>query len=100
MLITQAELFWGLNHDFVEQVMADASKETRSEGDILFLTGEKADYFYTLIKGRVKLSIGVFWMVEPGRPQRVLCFGRVRGYHNSGKNQTRAARGNLFKISA
>lgn len=58
MLITQAELFWGLNHDFVEHVMADASKETRSEGDVLFLKGEKADYFYTLIKGRVKLSIG------------------------------------------
>jgi len=60
MLITQAELFWGLNHDFVEHVMADASKETRSEGDVLFLKGEKADYFYTLIKGRVKLSIGEY----------------------------------------
>jgi CRP-like cAMP-binding protein len=58
MLLTQAELFWGLTHDFVEQVMADASKETTSEGDILFLKGENADYFYTLIKGRVKLSIG------------------------------------------
>jgi CRP-like cAMP-binding protein len=58
MLLTQAELFWGLNHDFVEQVMADTSKETKSEGDILFLKGENADYFYTLIKGRVKLSIG------------------------------------------
>lgn len=58
MLLTQAELFWGLTHDFVEQVMADASKETKSEGDILFLKGENADYFYTLIKGRVKLSIG------------------------------------------
>ena len=58
MLLTQAELFWGLNHDFVEQVMADASKETRPKGDILFLTGEKAEYFYTLIKGRVQLSIG------------------------------------------
>ena len=38
MLITQAELFWGLNHDFVEHVMADASKETRSEGSITWFS--------------------------------------------------------------
>ena len=58
MLVKQAELFWGLSHAFVEKLMADASKETRSQGDVLFLKGEKADYFYTLIKGRVKLLIG------------------------------------------
>jgi CRP-like cAMP-binding protein len=58
MLVKQAELFWGLGHDFVEKLMADASKVSRSAGDVLFVKGDKARYFYTLLKGRVRLSIG------------------------------------------
>jgi len=58
MLLKQAELFWGLSHEFVEQVMANVTKETHPGKTVLFETGAPADYFYTLIKGCIKLTIG------------------------------------------
>jgi CRP-like cAMP-binding protein len=58
MYIQQADLFWGMNRDFVKEVMDISEKETFQKGDILFLEGDPATYFYILIKGRVKLTIG------------------------------------------
>lgn len=58
MLLKQAELFRGLSHDLMEKVMADASRETHPAGTILFEAGDRADRFYTLLKGTVKLTIG------------------------------------------
>ena len=58
MYIQQADLFWGMNRDFVKEVMDIAEKETFQEGDFLFHEGDPAVYFYILIKGRVKLIVG------------------------------------------
>jgi len=58
MYIQQADLFWGMNRDFVKKVMDIAEKETFQEGDFLFHEGDPAVHFYILIKGRVKLIIG------------------------------------------
>ncbi|CAB5106429.1 hypothetical protein D3OALGA1CA_2202 [Olavius algarvensis associated proteobacterium Delta 3] len=58
MLLKQAELFWGLSHECVEQVMAHIFKASHPAGDVLFEKGAPADHFYTLLKGRVKLTIG------------------------------------------
>lgn len=61
MYLKQSDLFWDMDKDFVKEAMEMGEKINPSEGDILFREGDSADYFYVLIKGRVKLSIG-----EPG----------------------------------
>ncbi|UCD30969.1 MAG: cyclic nucleotide-binding domain-containing protein [Desulfobacterales bacterium] len=58
MYIQQADLFWGMNRDFVKEIMDITDKETFQKGDFLFREGDPATYFYILIKGRVKLIIG------------------------------------------
>lgn len=58
MYIQQSDLFWGMNRDFVKEIMNIAEKESYQEGDFLFREGDPAANFYILIKGRVKLTIG------------------------------------------
>ncbi len=58
MYIQQSDLFWGMNRDFVKEVMNIAVKESYQKGDFLFREGDPAANFYILIKGRVKLTIG------------------------------------------
>ena len=58
MYIQQSDLFWGLNRDFVKEVMNIAEKESYRKGHFLFYEGDPAVNFYVLIKGQVKLSIG------------------------------------------
>jgi len=58
MYIQQSDLFWGMNRDFVKEVMNIAEKESYQKGDFLFREGDPATNFYILIKGRVKLTIG------------------------------------------
>lgn len=58
MYIQQSDLFWGMNRDFVKEVMNIAEKESYQKGDFLFREKDPAANFYVLIKGRVKLTIG------------------------------------------
>ena len=58
MYIQQSDLFWGMNRDFVKEVVNIAVKESYQKGDFLFREGDPAANFYILIKGRVKLTIG------------------------------------------
>jgi CRP/FNR family transcriptional regulator, cyclic AMP receptor protein len=58
MYIQQADLFEGMKSDFVMKFMEIAEKESHKKGHFLFYKGDPATYFYILIKGRVKLSIG------------------------------------------
>lgn len=58
MFVKQADLFWGLSHDFVKKVMEKYEKENVAAGEFLFSEGDPAVYFYTLIKGHVKLRLG------------------------------------------
>jgi len=61
MYFQQADLFWGMKRDFVKELMDIAEKESYKKGHFIFHKGDLATYFFILIKGRVKLSIG-----EPG----------------------------------
>jgi CRP/FNR family transcriptional regulator len=54
----QADLFWGLNQNFIQTVTAIASKESFQQGDYLFHAGSQATHFYVLISGSIKLIIG------------------------------------------
>lgn len=58
MFVKQSELFWDLGHDFVKEVVGRSEKESVARGYILFFEGEPATYFYTLIKGSVRLKVG------------------------------------------
>jgi CRP-like cAMP-binding protein len=58
MFIKQSDLFWELDKGLVKDIMEIAVRESYQEGDFLFHEGDPADYFYILIKGRVKLSVG------------------------------------------
>lgn len=58
MYLSQGDLFWGMSKEFVRDAMETTSRMDYQEGDVLFRQGDVAGYFYILIKGRVKLSIG------------------------------------------
>ena len=58
MHIDQADLFEGMDRLFIRGFMALTAKERYAKGDFIFHAGDKADFFYTLIEGCVKLSIG------------------------------------------
>jgi CRP-like cAMP-binding protein len=58
MLLKQSDLFRGLSHALMEKIMAEASKETHPAGTRLFSKGDRANRFYTLVKGSVKLTVG------------------------------------------
>lgn len=58
MYFQQSDLFWGMSRNFVKKVMNAAEKESYPKGHFLFHEGDPATYFYVLIKGRIKLSIG------------------------------------------
>jgi CRP-like cAMP-binding protein len=58
MLIDQGDLLWGMDFLFTKDFMAVSAKVHFEKGTVIFREGDKADYFYTLVEGRVRLSIG------------------------------------------
>jgi len=58
MYFQQADLFWGMSRNFVKEVMNISEKESYPKGHFIFQEGDPASYFYILIKGCVKLTIG------------------------------------------
>lgn len=58
MYIKQSELLWGLDNHFIKAFMDSAMKKTYPEGYKLFSAGDPADFFYILMKGRIRLSVG------------------------------------------
>lgn len=58
MQVKQADIFFGLDKGFIGRLMDAGVKSNYEEGTLLFGEGKPAQYFYILVKGRVKLSIG------------------------------------------
>ena len=71
MYLTQGDLFWGKDKDFVKEAMDIATKENLEEGQVVFKEGDPAKSFYILVKGRIKLTLGeksreVYVAYQPG----------------------------------
>jgi CRP-like cAMP-binding protein len=58
MYIQQGDIFKGLSNHLIKKFMQIAHKKSYAQGDLLYHAGEPAEYFYTLIAGRIKLSFG------------------------------------------
>lgn len=75
MYFKQSDFFTGMAHGFVKDIMANVEKIACAAGNVIFQEGDETRYFYILIKGHVKLSIGregrtVFFINRAGE-----CFG-------------------------
>lgn len=57
MHIQQKDILKGMSNDFVRKIMHIASKQTFEKGAFLFRENDRADFFFILLKGCVKLSI-------------------------------------------
>ena len=58
MLIDQTDLGRGMSWEFTNELYAVTTTESFSEGDFLFREGDYAKYFYVLLEGRIRLSMG------------------------------------------
>ena len=59
MYFKQSDFFAGMAHGFVKDIMANVEKTAYETDDVIFTETDEARYFYILIKGHVKLHIGV-----------------------------------------
>jgi CRP-like cAMP-binding protein len=58
MFIRQSDLLLGTSMDFVKKIMDISRMISHAQGDVLFRENDAARYFYILLNGRVKLSVG------------------------------------------
>ena len=75
MYFKQSDFFSGMDHAFVKELMEKGKKVAYATGNTIFREGDPTHYFYILIKGHIKLTIGdkahtVFVISHPGE-----CFG-------------------------
>ena len=54
MLIDQADLLWEMDKLFVREFMGITTTVNFEKGDVVFREGDPADYFYTLVEGKVR----------------------------------------------
>lgn len=58
MYIRQSDLLLGTSMDFVKKIMEISHMTSHEKGDVLFRENDPARFFYILLNGRVRLSIG------------------------------------------
>jgi len=58
MIMQKADLFNGLSQDALTEISNAMVEETYDKGTVIYTDKDPANYFYTLIDGRVVLAIG------------------------------------------
>jgi CRP-like cAMP-binding protein len=58
MVIKMGDFIMGMGKEFALEAMKISEKLDLDDGETLFRTGDPADHFYVLIKGRIALSLG------------------------------------------
>jgi CRP-like cAMP-binding protein len=71
MYLKQGDLFWGMDKNFVKEVMDISTKVNLEEKQTVFREKDSADSFYVLVKGRLQLTLGeksreVYVAYQPG----------------------------------
>jgi CRP-like cAMP-binding protein len=57
MYIRQTDLFWGMNQNMVNRVMAIADREAFGAGDVLFHRSDPASHLFILAQGEVNIMM-------------------------------------------
>ena len=70
MYIKQSDLLTGTSMDFVKKFMDISEMSSHQKGEVLFRENDPARFFFILLNGRVRLSVG--------RPEQVV--------YNAGRN--------------
>ncbi|MGD9058703.1 MAG: cyclic nucleotide-binding domain-containing protein [Desulfobacterales bacterium] len=71
MYIKQSELFTGTSMDFVKKFMDITETASHQKGEILFKENDPAKFFFILLNGCVKLSVG--------EPEQVVYEAKMNG---------------------
>mgnify|MGYP000178649174 FL=1 len=71
MYIKQSELFTGTSMDFVKRFMDISETASHPKGEILFRENDPARFFFILLNGCVKLSVG--------EPEQVVYEAKMNG---------------------
>jgi len=58
MYIRQSELFMGTSMDFVKKFMDISEMSSHEKGEVLFRENDRAEFFFILLNGCVRLSVG------------------------------------------
>ncbi|MGA8830920.1 MAG: cyclic nucleotide-binding domain-containing protein, partial [Desulfomonilaceae bacterium] len=58
MIIQRAKLFSDLSVEAINEIKTYVVEESHDQGTTLFRQDDPADYFFTLMEGRVELAIG------------------------------------------
>jgi CRP-like cAMP-binding protein len=76
MFLKQADLFWGLDQNFIKTVTAFAVRQEFEKDAVVFQFGDPASHFFILVHGKVHCTL-------PGGGQCVhacQCLGEVFGW--------------------
>ena len=57
MYLKQGDIFWGMSSECLKRINAISHKVSYDPGHRLFEEGDPAERFFSLIKGRVKLTV-------------------------------------------
>lgn len=57
MYLKQADLFWGMSQNAIQSITAKAVKQEFQQGETIFKAGDPADFFFVLIKGKVRMEL-------------------------------------------
>ena len=58
MHLKMGDFIMGMGREFATEAMEISEKMSLNKGNILFGVGDTAGYFYVLLKGQVRLSLG------------------------------------------
>ena len=71
MYFKQSDILWGLDPSIIKAIMHISRKLTYNAGDFLFQAGDRAETFFILLRGVVKLTVGdnghaIYTVCHPG----------------------------------